>query len=1010
MTRRLVAPLAVAARRVGARPGSVLLTGFGIALATASLTALLVGQVVVEDRAVSDAVGRLPADERMLTVSWVGIGRTGWRQLDREAQSGLRALDVGEPLRAVGFRSTRFGTDIVRLAAVEDATGLLQLRSGRLPERCGRGRCELVALDADSRPLAGSRLSVTGSATAAAGAPLAALVGSTTAAERVFVGVGVEELARRPEVTGLFRTLTWAVPLDLDALDSPKAAELPTRIAELDTRLRQVDSAFAVRAPLHELEEARDRATSASRRQLLVGGQFVVVFLAFAVLAASRIRRSAGETRFRLRRLRALRWQIGLETGAFAAMVALPAVLVGCVAGLVAGALVAAAADRPAGDAVERALSSSWFGWTLALLAIGAVAAVVAAAHAATLEIRGRAVTSVDVAAVAVLAAIGMTFLFGETDVESLTEEGRIGGPLLLLPMLVALAAALLAARAFPALLRLSERPAAAAGVSVRVALLSLVRNPGVAAVTVACLTVTAAMSVFALTYRATLAANQRDAASYAAPLDLVVSPDPTRGRFAGRTVDLAPTYGPRALGVIRRDGEAPTLNRSAELTVLGLPPDAFERMRWRGDYASSSLEELGESVAYRGDGLRGVELPPEGRELILPRTVRGDPIRISAQVRRPDGGFSVLELTGEGDAVSASIPPGARGGTVVGLTLAFPPIAEFTAAHRATGSRAAPDVFLRGLLTLEQPRVRTPSGTRALAVDYSDWVSSEGAGTGGSRSQARIRYFLTLDRTFRIRPSQPTDDEPIPVIASDSIVSSAGSARVLPIRIGRASVDVRIVETARRFPTLSGDFLVADREALATAANAGAPGVAVADEAWLSGGPDAEAELGRRTPFPVRVTSRTEVERSLRADPVSRSASLALLAAAIVAGLLVVAGLVLALAVDARDDSADLFDLESLGFDPERLARHLWVRSAAILVAGLLAGLVTGVLASLLVTDLVAVTANATPAEPPLVPVLPWPLLLGGLVALGALTLVIVALLARRPFRGGAPARPEAA
>ncbi len=152
MTRRLLAPLAVAARRIAARPASVLLTGFGIALAAAALTALLVAQVVVEDRAVSDSIARLPADERMLSVSWVGIGTTGWTRLDREAQDGLRALDVGEPLRAVGFRSTRFGTDIVRLAAVDDPTGLLELRSGRLPAPCGGGSCELVALDADGSP------------------------------------------------------------------------------------------------------------------------------------------------------------------------------------------------------------------------------------------------------------------------------------------------------------------------------------------------------------------------------------------------------------------------------------------------------------------------------------------------------------------------------------------------------------------------------------------------------------------------------------------------------------------------------------------------------------------------------------------------------------------------------------------------------------------------------------------------------------------------------------------
>ena len=232
----------------------------------------------------------------------------------------------------------------------------------RTPARaCGEGRCELVALDADRRPLAAPGLVVTGSVTAAAGAPLAALVGSTTAAESVFVGVGVEELARRPEVSGLFRTLTWAVPLDLDALDSQGGrASDPHRRAGHSTATESIRR--SARAPFHELEEARDRATSASRTPAFVGGQCIVVFLAFAVLAASRIRRNAGETRFRLRRLRALRWQIALETAGYAVLVALPAVLVGF-GGAARGAAVADAAGRPAGDALGRALTSAGSGW-----------------------------------------------------------------------------------------------------------------------------------------------------------------------------------------------------------------------------------------------------------------------------------------------------------------------------------------------------------------------------------------------------------------------------------------------------------------------------------------------------------------------------------------------------------------------------------------------------------------------------------------------------------------------
>jgi uncharacterized protein involved in exopolysaccharide biosynthesis len=50
------------------------------------------------------------------------------------------------------------------------------------------------------------------------------------------------------------------------------------------------------------------------------------------------------------------------------------------------------------------------------------------------------------------------------------------------------------------------------------------------------------------------------------------------------------------------------------------------------------------------------------------------------------------------------------------------------------------------------------------------------------------------------------------------------------------------------------------------------------------------------------------------------------------------------------------------------------------------------------------------TPAEPPLVPVVPWLLLVAGSIVFGGLTLGIVAVLARRSFRAAAPARPEAA
>ena len=84
-------------------------------------------------------------------------------------------------------------------------------------------------------------------------------------------------------------------------------------------------------------------------------------------------------------------------------------------------------------------------------------------------------------------------------------------------------------------------------------------------------------MAVFALTYRSTLSATS--ATPPPTPHRSATWSRPTRR--APRAPDaqrISPAVRPRCDRVIRRDGEAPTLNRSSELSVLGLPPDGFER------------------------------------------------------------------------------------------------------------------------------------------------------------------------------------------------------------------------------------------------------------------------------------------------------------------------------------------------------------------------------------------------------------------------------------------------
>ena len=994
----------LAIRRLAARRGGPLLTAVGVAIGAGALAAVLVSNTVVEDRAVADAVARLPADQRVVSVSWVGAAGEDLGALDRDARRSLAELRLGEPQRAVAFRTAQLGGRLVRLAAFDRPSRVLEARTGRLPRPCSARSCETAVLEGPRIGRVGD-FAVVGTAASRGPFPVERLTGTPSVAAPVLVAAGVDGLLVRRELAGLFRTVTWGVLLDPNRLDADPVAALPGRITELDTALRARSSGFAVEAPLAELEAAAARGETASRRQLLVAGGCTALFLAFVVLAASRIRRDAGATAFRLRRLGGRRGQVALESAAYAALIAVPAVLVGWCLGVAAGALIAVAADESASDVVRRSALTSESAALLLIAALVATAALVVTVQARTLEVRGRRIGAVDVAIAGILAVLVTAAALGETDSATLAAENRAGSVLLALPVLILLAGGLFVARLLGPGLRLAERALPPATTAFRLAVLSLARNTGPAAVTVACLTVTAAMAVFAVSYDATLERNQEDTAAYAVPLDYVVARDVTRAQAFPSRSDLARGYGAGAVGVVRSTGEAPSLNRRERLTILGVPAATVRELRWRDDFSNRTPEELSRAIAYDGGELRGVRIPAGAEKLVLPQRVKGDPIRVTASIERPNGGFAVVDVNRP-----ARIPERARGGLLVALTLGFPPGEEFTAAHRATGSRPVPDVFVVGKLRLGRPRVITAGGERPLSIDYRDWVRSDGSGGGGSASNLVIRYFLSQERAFRIRPRQPTDAEPIPVIASRSLAAAAGDAAVLPVQIGQAEVRTRIVATARWFPTLRGDFVVADGVALATAANAAAPGTAVADEVWLEGQPGAEQQLRRRAPVPVTVASRAAIERSLRDDSVSRAVSLALLATALLAAVLTIVGLLLTISVDVRDNRPELFDLESLGLPPVGLARHLWLRLAVVVGAGLLAGLVTGIVMALLVSDIVVVTANVTSAEPPLRAALDWPALTAGIVVFAVVALAAAAALTRAQFRSPAPDRPGVA
>ena len=124
-----------------------------------------------------------------------------------------------------------------------------------------------------------------------------------------------------------------------------------------------------------------------------------------------------------------------------------------------------------------------------------------------------------------------------------------------------------------------------------------------------------------------------------------------------------------------------------------------------------------------------------------------------------------------------------------------------------------------------------------------------------GPRSSGltRVRYVVTPTLQTRFRPREPADGGPIPVIASPNLAAAAGPGGVLPVQIVDQQFLVRVVGVAKRFPTLTGSFVVADESWLLGVLNGAVPGSGQVEEVWVDG----RRDPGRRRPGAGRDTVR---------------------------------------------------------------------------------------------------------------------------------------------------------
>jgi len=1011
IVQRVLFPLRLARTRITARPAATASVAAGVAVAVAALCSSFGGSLLVEDLNLERHLDAIPPNEQTVQVLHLGVlgGDTSLAQVDEAARATIAALTADEPAAAVEFRALHFGARRVVLTALDDLEPALTLERGRWPRRCSAARCEVVVARGASTFL---RLNepfvVVGRARVRSRVPVgrlfedAAPSGETLGAEppaALVVASGARELAALPALASIYRTYSWVGRLRENDVRPWQVRAFARSVAREGSSLRLVSGGFDIVAPVAELLEAAELGRAAGRHLQLLGGESAALVFAFALFVASAMRRQERAASDRLRWVGARQWQIVLTTGAHATAT----ICAGAVAGIVAGtgviAVVARRAQLPWVDVVAHGLGRAATAVGLSVL-FGIVAFCVVVL-VDSVSVGGRRISPLDVAALAALAGIGLVVRGGSA-------RGEDDSTLVLLPGLVLLVVAVATIRALLPILRLAQPLLRRGAPKLRLSALSLARSEAAATAAVAFLVVSVAVAVFAVGYRQTLLEASTAQGLYAVPSDFVIREHLGPGGLQP-VLDAAPIERYRALGtalpVLRQQGSIGQIVGTERFTILGLPARRLSGLGgWQNDFAAQPLAELARTLdTGLPEGLLGVSVPAGAATLALPVRVVGDDVSLSV-VLVDAGGRPHRVALGRSRGVrqillEAELPGAPEPFRAIGFEL------DRVAAVEAHAQGNPP--ILRGLLRLGALRTRGADGSLSILVDsYASWVGVGGAQPAAPFGPNAVDFLVGGAAKSFFRAEQPSDTTPVPAAVSRSLAGLADARGHLSVRVPAGVLDLDVVATLERFPTIEGSAIVADRAALSAALDTLRVGSGRPNEVWLDARRDDEvaamrAALGQPPFERLSVDAQKQRLERLRGDPLARGTTVMLAAAGVLALLLALLAVAVLALSDRRDRREELLDLELEGMTPRELRAHLRLRIALVAVPGLVLGTAAGILLAQTVVDFVRLSRLYAPAVPPIVLRPGWllilPVLGSFLLAAGAVAFALTGV----AFRG---------
>ena len=980
-----LAPLILVIARGRRRPARWLLPALGIALAAAFAVGVAAESQIAGDQSARSVLDAASPLDNQVRVVWQGpVSPSGAYQ----AQAMLRGLGLGAPTEVLLLNGVRVGGIVVRPAAIAQ---LGRWVSGPWPSRlgpCRPQRCPMLLVGGGPAPKVPSALTtfgvnieVVGSSPLRSAVPLGFAPASADAGP-VLVTWDVAGLDSLSGLSGVYRTHSWLAPIPINGLRSWQLADVEGRLARSQARLLTSGSQFSLSAPFTTLDEARAQASAAPQRLLLAGGGAITALVMFIVLAGGGLRRDQQAEIDRLRNAGARTRHCAAFVAAECGWLCAAGLTAGATVGIGAAALLASAQGEPVGSILTHSVitpagfTALGTGWLAATVLLGTL-----------VLLRGARLT--DILAVAAASALVAALAAGTGGDQALA--------LLLAPLCCA-AAGVLTFRLAGAALRGAERVARDGPVLPRLALVNLARSSGVPALAIAFIAVATGLGGFALAYRATLIRSAADQAADRVPLDVLVS----AGQNFTTPLDLAPLQRWQALvsgtaAPVRRT-EANYTAGAATVTVpaLGIPAAELTEIHgWRQSDGSAPLGALAQRLEPTGPVRRaGPTLAADTRWLSLRASAQGFEVEVTADLRDPQGTIRQVSfgVAGPGGAVMrAAVPPGQW--ELEALELDEPSGLAATNGHQNAENPAAATQFSARVAL--GPLVVQPARGPSRSVSLSAWRGvGAAATTRPTASDAVATVSFTPSATPGVvRPAQPTDTSPVPVLTDPATAASAGPGGRIAMTVDGLPVTARVVGVLRRFPALppgSAGFVIADEATLAGALDAQFPGQGRPNELWISTGQldRVHAVLGSGTLTQLDSSFRADIDQQLLRAPVARGVDRTLTAAAALSVVLAVVGLLTALLGGARDERAES-DLTEQGVGPRGLRAELRVRLAIASTAGVAIGLGIAMLLTRLAVAGVRAAGTVADPSPPVVTVVPW----AELAAWGVGTLAVLVL-----------------